>query len=83
MDNLFLNVNIVYALLAIGFAIIDTTRKNATRLPKLLTNILAKDKKVKKDIKNDDKLAKKKKKKQPLAYNSVLAIIVNYYLYFL
>ena len=30
LDNLFLNVNIAHALLAINFAIMGTTRKNAT-----------------------------------------------------
>ena len=53
-------------LLAIDFAIISTTRKNAVGLSTSLTNILAKDKEAKK---ND-------KKRQPLVYNLVLAIVI-------
>ena len=59
LDNLFLNINIAYILLAINFAIIGTTWKNATSLLSLLTNILAKDKEAKKDR----ELNKKNKKK--------------------
>ena len=66
LDNLFLNINMAHCLLIIDFTIIDTTRKNAIGLPTLLTNILAKDKEAKKD----------NKKRQPLAYNSVLAIVI-------
>lgn len=72
LDNLFLNVNIAHCLLAIGFSVMGTTRKNAAGLPKSLT-----------DVKDKDKKAKKEEKKQPLAYNSVLAIIVDFCLCFL
>lgn len=72
LDNLFLNVNVAHCLLAIGFAVMGTTRKNAAGLPESLTDVLAKDKK-----------AKKEEKKQPLAYNSVLAVVIHYCLCFL
>ena len=73
LNNLFLNINIAHCLLTINFTIIDTTRKNAIGLPTSLTNILVKDKEIKK---ND-------KKRQPLAYNSVLAVVIYKYLYFM
>ena len=79
LDNLFLNVNVAHALLAINFAIMGTTRKNVTSLPLSFTNILAKNKEAKKDEESNEK----KKKKQPLAYNSILAVIINYCLCFL
>ena len=56
-----------------------TTRKNVTSLFSSLTDVLAKDKETKKDR----ELNEKNKKKQPLAYNSILAIVINYCLYFL
>ena len=59
LDNLFLNINIAYILLAINFAIIDTTRKNVTSLPSSLTNILAKDKEAKKNRELNEKNKKK------------------------
>ena len=83
LDNLFLNVAIAHALLAVGFAVMGTTRKNAAGLPPSLTAVLAKDKEAKKDAKKDDGESNKKKKKQPLAYNSVLAVVINYCLCFL
>ena len=73
LDNLFLNVNVAHCLLAIGFAVMGTTCKNAVGLPVSLTDILAKDKEAKKDD----------KKQQLLAYNSVLAVIINKCLCFL
>ena len=51
LDNLFLNINVVHCLLAINFAVIGTTRKNAISLLTSLTNILVKDKETKKDDK--------------------------------
>ena len=72
LNNLFLNISIAHYLLVIGFAIIDTTRKNATRLSKLLTS-----------VKDKDKKSKKKEKRQSLIYNSVLVVIINFYLCFL
>ena len=72
LDNLFLNIPIAYYLLVIGFAIMGTTRKNATGLPKSLTS-----------VKDKDKESKKKKKRQPLTYNSVLVVIINFCLCFL
>ena len=66
LDNLFLNVNVAHYLLAIDFAVMGTTRKNAVGLLMSLTNVLAKDKEVKKDD----------KKRQPLAYNLVLAVVM-------
>ena len=48
LDNLFLNISITYCLLAIGFAVIGTICKNATRLSKSLTSVKDKDKKSKK-----------------------------------
>ena len=56
----------VYYLLIIDFTIIDTTRKNTISLLISLTDILVKDKEAKKD----------NKKRQPLVYNLVLAIII-------
>ena len=44
-----------------------TTRKNAAGLPKSLTS-----------VKDKDKESKKKEKKQPLAYNSVLAVVIDF-----
>ena len=73
LDNLFLNVNVAHCLLAIGFAVMGTTRKNAIGLPTSLTDVLAKDKEAKKDD----------RKKQPLAYNSVLTIVMHKCLCFL
>ena len=73
LNNLFLNVKVAYYLLTIGFAVMGTTRKNAAGLPASLTDVLAKDKEAKKD----------NKKKQPLAYNSVLAVIAHKCLCFL
>ena len=58
----------------------STTYKNATSLLVLLTILLIKDKKIKKEIRKDNRGVKKK---QLLAYNSVLAIIIYKYLYFL
>ena len=72
LDNLFLNISIAHYLLAIGFAVIGTTHKNATRLPKSLTS-----------VKDKDKKSKKKEKRQPLIYNSVLAVIIDFCLCFL
>ena len=66
LDNLFLNINMAHYLLVVDFAIMSTTRKNAVSLPTSLTNVLVKDKEAKK---ND-------KKRQPLAYNLVLAIVM-------
>ena len=83
LDNLFLNVAITHTLLAVSFAIMSTTRKNAVGLPSSLTTILAKDKETKKDAKKNDEELNKKKKKQPLAYNSILAVVINYCLCFL
>ena len=59
LDNLFLNINIVYILLTINFAVMGTTRKNATGLPLLLTNVLVKDKEAKKDRESNEKNKKK------------------------
>ena len=78
LDNLFLNVNVAHCLYAIGFSVMGTTRKNAAGVPDLLTNVLVKDKKAKKEAKEDDK-----PKKLQLAYNSVLAVIVHKCLCFL
>ena len=69
-------------LLVVSFTIINTTYKNALSLSLSLTNILAKNKDTKKDVKNND-IIKKKKKKQLLVYNSILTIIVNFCLCFL
>ena len=55
-----------------------TTRKNAVDVPVSLTDVLAKDKKAKKDARQEDK-----PKKLQLAYNSVLAVIVHKCLCFL
>ena len=66
LNNLFLNINVVYYLLVIDFAIIGTTHKNAIGLLISLTDILVKDKEAKKD----------NKKRQPLAYNLVLAVVI-------
>ena len=60
-----------------------TTQKNAMNLSLLLTTILAKDKEAKKNVKKNDRELNKKKKKQPLAYNFVLVVIINYCLCFL
>ena len=49
LNNLFLNVNVIYYLLTISFAIIGITRKNAIGLLTSLTNILVKDKEAKKN----------------------------------
>ena len=57
-----------------------TTRKNATSLPALLITLLAKDKEIKKEARKDNGGMKKK---QLLAYNLVLAIIIYKCLYFL
>ena len=78
LDNLFLNVSVAHCLFAIGFSVMGTTRKNAAGLPTSLTDILAKDKKAKKEEKEDNK-----PKKLQLAYNSVLAVIVHKCLCFL
>ena len=78
LDNLFLNINVAHCLYAINFAVIGTTCKNAANLPDSLTDILAKDKKTKKEKKKDNKL-----KKLQLAYNSVLAIVIHKCLCFL
>ena len=40
-----------HCLLTINFTVIDTTRKNAIGLPTSLTNILVKDKEIKKNDK--------------------------------
>lgn len=72
LDNLFLNVKVAHCLLAIGFAVMGTTRKNATGIPQVLLGV------------NDkNRNAKKEKKDQPLAYNSILVVIVAYCLCFL
>ena len=63
LDNLFLNVAMAYTLLTISFTIMNTTRKNATGLPLLLTALLVKDKEVKKNAKKNNRELKKKKKK--------------------
>ena len=78
LDNLFLNVAVAHCLYVIDFFVMGTTRKNAVGVPDSLTDVLAKDKKAKKDAKEDDK-----PKKLQLAYNSVLAVIVNFCLCFL
>ena len=44
----------------IDFAIMDTTRKNATSLLASLITLLAKDKKVKKEIRKNNRGVKKK-----------------------
>ena len=80
LDNLFLNVNVAHCLLYINFAVMGTTRKNAAGLPLSLTDILVKDKKLKKEAKENDK---SKAKKLQLAYNSVLAVIISKCLCFL
>ena len=49
-----------------------TTRKNAAGLPKSLTS-----------VKDKDMESLKKEKKQPLAYNSVLAVVIDFCLCFL
>ena len=72
LDNLFLNISIAHYLLVIGFAVMGTTRKNAARLPKSLTSVKDKNKKL-----------KKKKKRQPLIYNSILVVIIDFCLCFL
>ena len=72
LDNLFLNIYVAHCLLAIGFAVMGTTRKNAAGLPESLT-----------DVKDQDKKAKKEERQAPLAYNSILAVIVHYCLCFL
>ena len=59
LDNLFLNINVAHALLAINFAVMGTTRKNATGLPSSLTDVLAKDKEAKKDRESNEKNKKK------------------------
>ena len=73
LDNLFLNVNVAHCLHAIDFAVMGTTRKNAAGLPASLITLLAKDKEAKKEARKDNRGVKKK---QLLAYNSVLAIII-------
>ena len=73
LDNLFLNVNVAHCLHAIDFAVMGTTRKNAASLLVSLTTLLVKDKEVKKEARKDNGGVKKK---QLLAYNSVLAIII-------
>ena len=73
LDNLFLNVNVAHCLLVIDFAVMGTTCKNAVGLLTSLTDVLAKDKEAKKDD----------KKRQPLAYNSVLAVVMHKCLCFL
>ena len=42
-------------LYTIGFSIMGTTRKNAAGLPESLTDVLAKDKKAKKEAKEEAK----------------------------
>ena len=48
----------VHHLFIIGFLVINTIRKNAIGLPISLTLILAKNKKIKKEEKEDNKLKK-------------------------
>ena len=67
-------------LYTINFAVMGTTRKNATSLLALLTTLLAKDKEAKKEVRKDNRGVKKK---QLLTYNLVLAIIIYKCLYFL
>ena len=62
-----------YCLHTIDFAVMGTTCKNAASLLVLLTTLLAKDKEAKKEIRKDNRGVKKK---QLLAYNSVLTIII-------
>ena len=62
-----------HCLHAIDFAIMSTTCKNATGLLASLTTLLAKDKEAKKEVRKDNEGMKKK---QLLAYNLVLAIII-------
>ena len=49
-----------YCLYVIDFAVMDTTRKNAAGLLALLTTLLVKDKKVKKEARKDNGGVKKK-----------------------
>jgi len=69
LDNLFLNVEVAHCLLAIGFAVMGTTRKNAAGVPE---SLLA--------VKNQDKTLQNK---TTLVYNSVLAVVVSFCLCFL
>ena len=78
LDNLFLNINVAHYLYAISFSIMGTTRKNAAGLPESLTDVLAKDKKAKKEAKEEAK-----PKKLQMVYNSVMAVIVERCLAFL
>ena len=78
LDNLFLNIAVAHCLYAIEFSVMGTTRKNAAGVPVSLTDVLAKDKKAKKDAREENK-----PKKLQLAYNSVLAVIVHKCLCFL
>ena len=78
LDNLFLNINFAHCLYAIGFSVMGTTRKNAASLPESLIDILAKDKKAKKEAKEEAK-----PKKLQIVYNSVMAVIVERCLAFL
>ena len=78
LDSLFLNIAVAHCLYAIEFSVMGTTRKNAAGVPVSLTDVLAKDKKAKKDAREEDK-----PKKLQLAYNSVLAVIVHKCLCFL
>jgi hypothetical protein len=49
LDNLFLNVEVAHCLLAIGFAVIGITRKNAAGIPHSLLK-----------VKNEEKNKRKK-----------------------
>ena len=67
LDNLFLNIHIAHCLLAIGFAVMGTTRKNAAGIPDALL-----------EVKNTEKKSRKQ-----LVWNSVMAVIVSFCLCFL
>ena len=78
LDNLFLNINVAHYLYTISFSIMGTTRKNTAGLPESLTDVLAKDKKAKKEAKEEAK-----PKKLQMVYNSVMVVIVERCLAFL
>ena len=78
LDNPFLNINIAHCLFAISFGVMGTTRKNAAGLPESLIDVLAKDKKAHREAKEEQN-----SKKLQLAYNLVMAVIIQKCLAFL
>ena len=70
LDNLFLNIEVAHCLLAISVTVMGTTRKNAVGIPE---SLLA--------VKNKDRASQQSQ--TTLAYNSILAVVVSFYLCFL